>query len=292
MKYFLITFLLISSSAFASKLSMFNSSIKTFLLLDFSHLLEVEKEITIRPPRLYEKWLMEKTMAQATYNDILNTIVLYDDNFIFDGTQKRVKSFYDFKAQQRFTFISNASTIFHELSHADYDVFVEETPGYWRDFFTKELIPWLKSNVDYRYAKDINHELFGYTAGDSLLGLQFEVSDILFAHGYNYVNEKCLSESIIRKVYERMGRPSEVMFIEDERDYSYAKKFIPHNVFVRGKDFNVEKAGLPPVYKTKLYKYFVEKYSFPKTKNDLIYKLNQSHFLDKIQKCFEIVREK
>ncbi len=289
MKLFLLSLSLLSTGAFASKLAMFNSSVKTFLLLDFSHLLEVEKEITIRAPRLYEKWMMDKTMAQATYNDILNTIVLHDDNFIFDGVEKRVKSFYDFKSQQRFSFISNASTIFHELSHADYDVSVEETPGPWRDFFTKELTPWLRKNVNYQKAKDLNHELFGYTAGDSLFGIQSEISDILFVHGYNYIAGKCLSEKLLRKAYERMGRPREVVFTEDENDSSYADKFVPRYIFVRGKDYDLEKANFPRAYKVRLYDYFVQKYAFPSSKNDLIYKLNQSHFLDKIQKCFEAI---
>lgn len=289
MKFFLLALSLLGPGVQASTLSMFNSSVKTFLLLDFSHLLEVEKEITIRSPRLYEKWLMEKTMAQATYNDILNTIVLHDDNFIFDGIQKRVKSFYDFKSQQRFTFISNASTIFHELSHADYDVSVEETPGQWRDFFTKELTPWLRQNVNYQKGKDLNHELFGYTAGDSLFGIQSEISDILFAHGYNYIEGKCLSEKLLRKAYERMGSPVEVVFTEFQNDFFYAEKFVPRYIFVRGKDYDLEKANFPRLYKMRLYDYFVEKYSFPRSKNDLVYKLNQSHFLDKVQKCFEAI---
>ncbi|EQC46965.1 hypothetical protein M899_2267 [Bacteriovorax sp. BSW11_IV] len=287
MKFFLLSLSLLSTGAFASKLGMFNSSIKTFMLLDFSHLTEVERSITIRAPRLYEKWMMDKTMAQATYNDILNIIVLHDENFVDEGYEKRVKSFYDLAGQKRYSFISNAATIFHEMSHADYDVNVEETPGPWRDFFKNELTPWLARNISYSKAKDLNHELFGYTAGDSLFGLQSEISDLLFAHGYNYIDNKCFGEKYLQKLYERMGRPSVIHFRESEKDISYASKFVPRYIYVRGKDFDLDKAKMPAAMKETLYEYFVETYSFPRTKNDLIQKLNDSHYLPKIQKCFE-----
>lgn len=287
MKFLLLSLSLLSTGAMASKLSMFNSSVKTFMLLDFSHLNDVERSITIRAPRLYEKWLMDKTMAQATYNDILNTIVLHDENFVDEGHVKRVKSFYDLSGQKRYSFISNAATIFHELSHADYDVNVEENQGPWRDFFKKELTPWLARNISFSKAKDLNHELFGYTAGDSLFGLQSEISDLLFAHGFNYIENKCFGPTYLKKLYERLGRPSVIEFKEVENDISYAEKFVPRYIYVRGVDFDLDKAKMPSELKDTLYEYFVETYSFPRTKNDLIQKLNDSHYLAKVQKCFE-----
>jgi hypothetical protein len=262
-----ISLVLFSITTSASKFSHFSSQLEERLLIDLTHLERVEQNIKIRKPNVLERWWMNKSGAEATYNDKTNVVVLREKNF----RGKRIVARDDFAGNQKYSFIVLASTIFHEMAHADYDTVISREGNSIKDVLWN-IGGWFKSNTKHN-PKIGAHEFFGYSAGDILIGLDGEVSDILLQHRIHPQTLECFAR----------GSEFDEFQLRTKKDY--VKAFTPDYVFIKGKSVDLKKLNFPNHFRKKVYDYFSKRYNFPFNREELINILNRSKYLDILKSC-------
>ena len=266
-KYILIPLVLFSFTINASKFDQFSSQLEERLLIDLSHLETVEQRVKIRKPNVLERWWMNKSGAEATYNDKTNVIILREKNF----RNNRIVSRNDFTGNQRFSFIVLASTIFHEMAHADYDTVLSKEGNIIKDVLWN-IGGWFKSKTRHN-AKIGAHEFFGYSAGDILIGVDSEISDILLQHRIHPQTLECFAR----------GSEFDEFQLRSEKDY--IKSFTPDYIFIKGKSVDLEQLKFPYLYRKQVFNYFSKRYNFPKNRRELVDILNKSKYLDILKSC-------
>lgn len=266
-KTIIFVFVVVSQHALASKLTKFSQSLEDRLLIDLSHLNVIENRIKIRTPNVLERWMMNKTGAEATYNDKTNVIVLRKKNFV----KNRIISRSDLDESKKYSFIVLASTIFHELAHADFDTVISND----KSPINKTLFDiqkWFKRNVNLN-SKIAAHEFFGYSAGESLMGLDNEISDILLQHRINPQTLKCFGRSAHAKEFSLSSEKNYIDF------------FTPDFIFIKGKDLDLRKIKFPYIFRKEVYSYFSKRYNFPSSRRELIDILNKSKYFNILLSC-------
>ncbi len=269
--------------AAASTIEKFKSELSHELLLDLQHLSRVSDDIRIKKASGFILMMMNRSGAEATYNDKTNVIYLRPKNFVGN----RVISISDFSQGNRYSFYPLADTIFHELAHADFDVHIENKLPDFNRFLKSEVMAWFRQNFRGVNSKIATNELFGYTAGDSILTLNFQMQDILLAHGMNFNTGKCFSERALKRIAEQRGLATKLEFKEVKENFDFYKKIVPTVVYVKGKVVDFSKKNFPENYKRRLYNYFVDQYNMPKTYSELIQNMNKSHYFDRLKACYK-----
>lgn len=157
--------------------------------MDTSHLEAIEDNVRLATPSLLQQWGVIGAGAEAHYNDYLNLVVV-DKDKVINGA---VKSYFDFKRdKESYRFSTFASTLFHELTHADYDVFIEERDTNFRFLLNTMLKNWVKKNVKDHSNKIVRHEILGYTADGIIQVLDADIDKVLFHYGYVFSQDRCL----------------------------------------------------------------------------------------------------
>lgn len=266
-----------------NQVNSFSRSLEKLLLMDASHLKEIAPKISIKKPTAFQRWQMERTGAEATYNDFTNTIVLKDSYFVGD----RIVGIDDMKANEKYRFFVFASTAFHELSHADFDVSVENGSGSIKYLLERKIMPWFKSKFPSFNSKIATHELFGYTAGDTIFNLNQKIQDIMINHGLKYPAMECFPAKALEKIGARLGFENGIEFKPVFQNQDFSDIFVPDAVFVKGKDINLKTANFPKEYRKELYDYFVSTYDLPVDTEELIHKMNNSHFKTTLEECYK-----
>jgi hypothetical protein len=267
MKKFILIMTLLVGNSFAGKLDKFSHDLEDRLILDLNHLSFVESRIKIRRPNAFERWFMNRNGAEATYNDKTNVIVLRQKNF-HNG---RIISRSDMPANQQYSFIVMASTVFHEMAHADFDTVLERSNLPIRRTIDS-MLRWFKRNTRFN-AKIAAHEFFGYSAGDILLGLDNEVSDILLQHRIHPQTLRCFGTSVEHNEFK----------LRSEKNY--VTSFTPRDIFIKGKSLDLDKVKFPAKYREEVYSYFAQRYNFPKNRSELIQIMNRSKYIDILSSC-------
>lgn len=276
---------ILSFSTFAAEYSFrpYAQSLEKILLLNSKHILDIASDI-----RLSRMWLPSST-AEATYNGFTNTISLKEDLLIKTTRGWRVRSYSEFqKGELRNDFGWRSTTIFHELAHADFDVFIEEdrsNPIY--EMIKKTIPSWFRRNHRVN-TKIATHELFGYMAGDIIWELNERIQQILSNHGVYFHTQKCFPEKALTKIANRIGMVDKIEFKEFKDDIDLAERYIPTTVFVKGKDYQVK--TMPLKYKEALLNYFITQYDLPRTHNELVRKINHSkYYSKKLKDCYSFL---
>lgn len=283
-KLILSTLLVLSTSSFAGvdQFSGFNFSMKHRYLIDVSHLEDIQDNVRLATPSLLQQWGVIGAGAEAHYNEFLNLVVV-DKDKVQDGA---VKNYFDFKREkQGIHFVTFASTLFHELAHADYDVFIEESDSNFRFLLNTMLKNWVKKNIKGHSNKIVRHEILGYSADGVIQLLDSEFDRVLFKYGYVFAQDRCMNRSYLEKAAKTLGLERGFEFKNLWDDVKYYEKISPGTIWVKGED--VDLANLPKVFKIGIFNYFKETYKLPANRNELVKKLNQSHFLRKVQNCYE-----
>ncbi|MDP7319627.1 MAG: hypothetical protein QF441_03420 [Bacteriovoracaceae bacterium] len=276
---------LISLNAFGSRAQFipFLDSLEQRLVIDSGHLLvNVTDHI-----RAKKAGFLFSRNAEASYHPLFNSISLKKDYLIRERGLYRIKSYEEFSSGGSYNpFSSLGGTIFHELAHADFDVYLEENKRhYMYKLLTDELPSWFKTHFPRVNAKTATHELFGYTAGDFFYRLNDSIETILMNHGLYTHQEKCFSKIALKKIAMKNGislvNPT---FVDILQAKPIATVSVPDYIFINGNEINVK--ALPQKFKESLIRYFVETYGFPKDTQELISKLNSSFYLDKLKNCY------
>lgn len=271
-----------------TKISEYAKSLEKYLMIETAHLEDIIPSISVKKPSAFQRWQMEKSGAEATYNDITNTIILKDDYFTGNGPNYRVKGVNDLADTEKYKYFLFASTTFHELSHADFDVTIENSSKSIKTLLEKKIKPWFAQKFPKFNSKIATHELFGYTAGDGIFQLYQKISDVMMNHGIKYPSMECFSKGALEKIAIRLDLTSNLEFKMTTQNIEYFSIIIPDYVYVKGVDINLKSAGFPEIYKRELYDYFVETYHFPVDQEELIKNLNANEmFSQTLEKCYE-----
>ncbi len=292
LKLFSIGLGFFSLNSFAAKsqyLQYFDSLEKEFLI-DSGHLLDVSEHIFLAKPSLLNRWLLGDESA-ASYNHYINTIELNPSIFIMDGERERIKTFAEMNTGVNGNkFFVDSELIFHELAHADFDVFLEENKH--TDIYkllTNDISDWFKQTHPKMNAKTATHELFGYTAGNFIRLTGNAISETLNRHGIKYLQKSCLDKKALISLDKKNQVSKELRFKNlgdfDDDMYFY---IIPMSIFTSGKAIEIKK--FPKNLRKRLMDYFILTYNFSKNKDELIQKMNNSHYRENLRKCYEILK--
>lgn len=150
-------------------------------------------------PSYLERWGITASDAAAQYNDWTNTLVLKPEMTIKDPVtgSMRIRSLLELH-QSLGTFSSvTAGVIFHELSHAEYDLFVEEGA----EDFDRELMNVLETESR-RIAEEnrlgpfksrsLASEIFAYYREDLIGMILSDTNEIKLASGLNPDTNDCV----------------------------------------------------------------------------------------------------
>lgn len=262
-------------------ISQFSNSLENELGLKLGRLDDVVQRIRIRKPNALERWMMNKSGAEATYNDKTNTIVLRDKNW----RGNRIVAKGDFEKGREYEFNILSSTIFHELMHADFDVLIKGSNSA-SDIALKSAQSWFSRNTRGVNAHIAAHEFFGYTASDLVFGINSHIQDILLAHGINWVKGTCFGENGLKKIKDRLFKDGEVRFIDTIKKNNYALFLTPSSIFIKGKPIELKNYNFPDKIRNDVYQHFVDYYGAPKKSADLI-NFIEGRYGKLLRECFQ-----
>lgn len=248
-------------------------------------------------PSLLEKWGVINQEAAATYNSILNTVVLKEEYTIDEKnsegkTKRRVKTILELQQQEPWVWTVRASTIFHELSHAEYSWLAKSTDAVDTtlvNFLNTEFEGYLKINhpnysgLDRKIARS---EMFAYFRGETIGQLFHAVDEIMLENGYYKSNGTCRTTNFILRY--RAAHPNTDMsqFLLLGADKDFTQMTLP-TIFVKGKDASLDSSH-PTVQKlnTLLWAQFHKHYAVSSSKQAVVRWMNtQPTLLQLIKPC-------
>ena len=202
----------------------------------------------------------------------------------FKKTGVRVISLEDFPREQSYRFSIFASTIFHELMHADFDVLIKRSNSR-ADIVLSNTQKWFSKNAPRFNAHIAAHEFFGYTASDIIYGIQTQTQDTLMAHGINHIKKECFPVKALKRIKKRLFKDGNIHFKDLERISDYSPRFTPSTVFVKGKSIDLVKLKMPRSIRSSIYQIFVDHYNAPSSSLELINRLEKKYGA-LLRKCY------
>mgnify|MGYP006077503029 CR=1 FL=1 len=257
----------------------------------------LEHKTKLALPSLLEKWGVINQDAAATYNGVLNTVVLKEehttDEIRTDGkTRKRIKTINELEFAEPSIWSVQASTIFHELSHAEYawlpkskdpvDITLLAMLG-------TDLDQYLKTNYsklsvfDRRIARS---EMFAYFRGDFLLSLVNAVEEIMMENGYYKTSKTCRVSNFFLTQRGKHPELDYSKFVAFGDDVSLKPASLPF-IYVKGKDIEINsKHPLNQKLGNALWNQIIFHFSPAKSKFEVIRWMNSKpEFLKLIESC-------
>lgn len=274
------TYVLAASPA---TISQFSNSLEKSHGLKLGRLDDVAQKVRIRKPNFFEKWMMNKSGAEATYNDKTNTIVLREKNW----RGNRIVGLSDFPMGQKYQFTILASTVFHEMMHADFDVLIKNSNSR-SAIALKNVENWFRKNIRGVNAHVAAHEFFGYTASDIITGLNMDIQDILMNHGINYQQKRCFGKKGLKRIKDRLFPSGDIRFVDTKNVSQYSLKLTPRSVFIKGKGIDLKGTSFPDSYRAGIYEHFIVEYGAPKSSKDLLDFLEREYG-DLLRRCYQDV---
>lgn len=231
-------------------------------------------------PSYLQRWGIVATDAAAAYNDWLNTLILQPEMTIVDDTgDLRIRTLIEIHQATGSSSSPAATTIFHELAHAEWDLYVEEgETASDRELLAafKELLPPL--NAGYFQRRILPSEIFAYYRGDLLGMILSDANEILLASGLEPDTLGCVTRT----------RPTEVLRNFSPSSIPYSERHQLTAVWVQGEEISVV-SGLDPHGKKlndALYKHLVDTMQFPKSRLELLKLLeSKPNLRKKVRDC-------
>lgn len=253
-------------------ISEFSDSLDKHFGLNSSRLDSVISKVRIRKPNAFERWMMNKSGAEATYNDKTNTIVLREKNW----RGNRIVGASDFPQSRKYEFDILASTIFHELMHADFDVLVKGSRSTTEEALSRTQ-DWFRANARGTKSLIATHEFFGYTASDLIIGVKSNIQDLLLAHGINSIKNSCFGEKGLARIKARLFPDGDIRFKDTLNIVDYSKRFTPSSIFIKGKGLDLNELNFPDHLRRDVYEHFVKYYQAPRSSADLLDTLEREY---------------
>ncbi len=226
--------------------------------------------------------------AVATYNGNLNIISLNKIHMrgnVIKSAQEIMGPLGDY---------SKISTIFHEMGHAEMDVFIEnqttERDMVVKYHYDKNLKAFYKTHFPKFNPKTVFHEHFGYYRAELIEFLSGQMNDLLMTNGYNKFKKSCFLTAPLRKMLaENVSLEDfQKLFVPAGEDEFFRKKIGPRFIFVRGKDLDLGSVPQGMVRQTHdlFWAYHQEFYGFPMNRKDLVSRMNaEGSFMKDLSAC-------
>ncbi len=225
--------------------------------------------------------------AVATYNPILNVISL--NKALMNGDKVKTAK----EIMGPLGDYSKISTIFHEMGHAEMDVFIENEKTD-RDIlimnhYNTKLQAFYKKHFPGFNTKTIFHEHFGYYRAELIEYLSNEMNNLLMINGYNKFKKTCFLTGPLRVMLHEGTTLEEFtkMQVFDEGDF-FRKSIGPRFIFVRGKDIDLSSAPQEMIKETHdlFWAYHQDFYNFPMNRKEMVKRMNdRSEHRDEIIAC-------
>jgi hypothetical protein len=247
--------LALSGLARAEKFDLFLESMSENLPIQTESMKSVLKKQGTRlaHPSKLEKWGVINQGAAATYNSVLNTIVLKPEYTATVDRKKtfRVKTWNEMKQDQPDIWPVRLATIFHELSHAEFSWLPQS-----KESVDKELLQFLKIELDaylkIKYPKASSFErkvaqseLFAYYRDSIFTALLESKNEIFLENGYFGSSRGCRKTEYLKKWF--LSRPGldTSSYAVTTQDKDFSKMPLP-TIFVKGEAFEIESKD--PIY--------------------------------------------
>jgi hypothetical protein len=226
--------------------------------------------------------------AIATYNGNLNIISLNQAHItghVIKTAQEIMGPLGDY---------SKLGTIFHEMGHAEMDVFIEnETTE--RDVlvmyhYHHKLRDFYRKHFPKFSPKTLFHEHFGYYRAELIEFLSTQMSDLLVTNGYNKFKKSCFLTPPLRKMLAENVTLEDFqkLFVPAGDDEFFRKKIGPRFIFVKGKDIDLGSVPEDMVRETHdlFWAYHQDFYGFPINKKELVKRMNaEGVFMKDLASC-------
>jgi hypothetical protein len=241
----------------------------------------------IAHPSLLERWHVINSDAAASYNDWTNTLVLQPEMTIDDASfgGRRLRSLSELSESVGASARVSAGIIFHEMSHAEWDLYVEGgTEDYDRELlaaFDRELPAIVESNrLSLFSARSLASEVFAYYREELIGTILSDTAEIKLASGLEPSTNTCIP---------RATRPSNARNFSPNPE-PYATRVQLGLVWVRGTDVTLDKdkaAGRR--LNEALYRHALATLQFPKSRAELLKLLAKD---TSIRKALDSCRER
>lgn len=232
--------------------------------------------------------------ASATYNDKTNTISLDETLLaIKDGKRQAVDA--RIILTPNYSGFSTVATIFHELGHAEVDIFIENekklTDLTLKHFYKTKLRPLYRKYFKGTNPWTVFHEHFAYYRTDLVETLSLDIMDLIMENGWHTQRGTCYLTPKLKKMLADGTSLEEFLTIETSKKRDY-KSVTPGYIFVRGKDLNLAQvtgsdAEVLKEAHAHFWNYHQEFYGFPKNITDIAAKMNKDPKFNKLKQCRE-----
>jgi len=292
----LLIFFLVFSHTVSSKdwMLAFNESLSRNYWIQTQRKYEGKhKHFYLAHPSLAKRWGLINSSAEATYNGYLNTIEIKPESTIKKpGEKTRLKTIEELKATDQYAYSVKVATIFHEIGHAEFDIFVEneiteQDKKLWA-LVKKEIRPWFKKNHPKAKASIAVSELFSYFRTDIIETFHQDIDSILLQNGLNHYKKRCFQPRRLKAMAPQMSLEEFSHFLVMPEDQQamvpYRDRIDPRVVYVAGKDLALHKASEPfrKEWLQALWDHFSTFHNPPSTKAELVEKIDQSHPLKEL----------
>lgn len=301
MHLFILVFIFVSTASIvkAEKFDPYLQSIERNLPIETTFMQRVLKEhkTKLALPSLLERWGVINQEAAATYNSILNTVVLkaeYTTNELTENglSQRRIKTIEELEQAEPYIWSVRASTIFHELSHAEYSWLPRS-----QDAIDKSLLKFLNTEFDMYLKTHHSHlsvldrkiarsELFAYFRGDFISLLVQTLDEILLENGYYKTSRTCKNTNFVLAEIAKNPQADTAKFLIFGSRRSFAEVSLPV-IFVKGKDIEIDLKNPVAIKLRKiLWDQMIHHFAPAKSKLEMINWINtRPEFLKLIEPC-------
>lgn len=287
------TVLLTSVQVKANDLEDFFKSFKSeFHLLKIDRGVELDHHIWIKKFSALDKVLSPD--ASATYNGNLNVVKLEDSLLSKKGSSYSIKSAREILGPKDMGSTALV-TIFHELGHAEMDVYIENQKSTNDVLLLQQYKTKLKDLFKRNFSGNtwtIFHEYFAYYRTDLLELIIGDKQNVYLMNGFSPESGRCYLTKHLKKML------ADNVSIEEFSNFhalnparNYMQETSPRYIFVRGKDFDLTKLSVndkKTIDETNklFWNYHAEEYGFPSTQKIMVERMNRNDSrLESLKKC-------
>ncbi len=275
----------------ASSLKTFYDGLKDIIYLDRSER-GVELERHIRVTKFSKLGQIFSPDATATYNDKTNTISLAENLLIKNGGKYQVLDPRKIMGNNLAGF-PQVSTIFHELGHAEVDVFIENEKTLidltLNQFYETRLKPLYRKYFKGSNPLVVFHEHFSYYRTELIDAISMDMMDLFMWNGWNPNTNKCYLSPVLKKKLSEGASLDEFLEIFAIQDKAY-REVAPRYIYVKGKDLDLglmTGADLQTLKEAHLlfWSYHREFYGFQINLRKIAERMNSDKRYDPLREC-------
>jgi hypothetical protein len=296
MRILILLLFVVSIHADRRNVELFAQSMEKEFGFNMNRFMDVSSKIKFGTESLLKQWGVINNYAEASYNDALNILEVKKElNKKVSFMKGRILTVSELKAAFKFAYTVKIDTIFHEMAHAEMDVFIEEkeTPEDKKlyNILKNEVKPWFKKHFK-ASSKICFWEVHGYFVGQVIETLYSDMGDIAMYNGINQFQNKGFPAKFVKDNAATMDLNEFQKFHPpvSHRNFGvdYRDRIKVPTVWVRGKTIDISSIKDDP-FKDEWYQALWDHFAFhfdpPKNISELTEQMNKYH------SCLEVLKQ-